>query len=173
MRFPNWLDWWLIKEGRAKKRSLTGNQTGQKFDLGVPVSKTIRKQMFIVDSTQPAVFCYGSLSSLVQWVPRCYCCCWSRDHFENRGCGQWKPVKVPAVFLSTFTITVFFFFFPVLDPVSSARKGQPRIIEKPGHFLHNEWVPSAYLALSFTRFALLLVEVNAKDLSISLQSWRC
>ena len=110
MRFPNWLDWWLIKEGRAKKRSLTGNQTGQKFDLGVPVSKTIRKQMFIVDSTQPAVFCYGSLSSLVQWVPRCYCCCWSRDHFENRGCGQWKPVKVPAVFLSTFTITVFFFF---------------------------------------------------------------
>ena len=147
MRFLNWLDWWLIKKGRTRKRPLTGNQTGQNFDLGVPVSKIIRKQMFTVDSTQPAVFWYGSLSSLVQWVPRCCCCCWSRDHFENHGCGQWKSVKVPAVFLSTFIITDIFFFF-LVDPVSSARKGQPRIIEKPGHSA--QWVSP--VSLSCTQF---------------------
>ena len=122
--------------------------------------------MFTVDSTQPAVFCYGSLSSLVQWVPRCCCCWWSGDHFENHGRRQWKSVKVPAAFLSSFTITDFFF---LVDPVFTARKGQPRIIEKPGHSAQ-EWVPSACLALSFMSFTLLLVEVNSKDFSQSVSS---
>ena len=59
---------WVCRDVRQwsthQERGLRTNQTCWPLDLGPSTSGTVRHKVFIVYTTQPVVFCYGSLSRL-------------------------------------------------------------------------------------------------------------
>ena len=44
------------------RRDLTRNQPCWLPDLGIPASRTVKKQIFLIEATQFEVFCYGNPS---------------------------------------------------------------------------------------------------------------
>ena len=63
-----WKTMWVHRDVRQwstrQERGLRTNQTCWHLDLGPSTSRTVRNKVFIVCTTQPVVFCYGSLSRL-------------------------------------------------------------------------------------------------------------
>ena len=51
---------------QAKERGLRTNQPCWYLDLGLPASRTVRKQMSVVEATKSMVFCYNSSSKLTR-----------------------------------------------------------------------------------------------------------
>lgn len=49
----------------AKERGLRGNPTCQHLDLGRPASRTVRKLIFVVGTSQCVRLCYGSRCPLM------------------------------------------------------------------------------------------------------------
>ena len=47
---------------QARRRNVTRNQPCWLLDLGTPASRTVKKQIFLIEATQFEVFCYGNPS---------------------------------------------------------------------------------------------------------------
>ena len=114
--------------------------------------------MSIFKANSVLVFCYGSLSGLVQWIPRWWWNSWSRDHSYG-DCVSWNPFKfLQLFFYPSSPVTVFYLLLLLLLFLTGSCfqcwEISTKDWENPGHWA--QWMsPISSSALSFMRESAL------------------